>query len=162
MKQWTSLSSQNDQNRVVFRIEKCIVEKTLVNIDYCSRNGAGVGDRTIITYVDLKEVEEIKAYEFRDKFFFNFGLDYGRPGSVSLALDILMNGREGNFERYIERDDAAFESAELNSGQWYSNCDGRPDGINKSRRLFFATNEEPENWRQLVELARECRAPKLY
>lgn len=153
--------SKSIRTEISYNIKGCMFQHIIVNINYCGLTGLGERDRTIIKNIDLAEVDEIKISRTLGKFFMNFELDYGAPGTAFILLDRIMNGSEGAFEIYSERIDAALASADLNSGSTFSNCDGTPPTHeSKQVSLTLITEVEPEGWLRLVDLARECRSPK--
>lgn len=155
-----NVSAADAENEVAFDIDGCVFEKTLVNLKYCTRTGKGEGDRTIITRIDLSEVQAVSTMLFRGKFRMGFELDFDGPGSGFILMDRALNGSEGALKRYAKRREAALEEAELRSGTSFSRCDGSPPHIQKDANISVISNAEPEGWRLLVDLARNCRAPK--
>ena len=145
------------RNKVIYKLENCVLQKVLTNLNYCK----GGGSRVITTSIDFREVEAINVDEVHGSFYISFDLDFGGPGAGFILLDRLLNGAEGGFERYSERSDAALEKAKLNSGETVSNCDGTV--LQQRNRMAFAliTKLEPEGWPRMINLARECRSPKL-
>lgn len=148
------------QSKTSYKIEGCVFQRTIVNLNYCNLTGKGDGDRIINSYVDLREVESISAGEHNGKFHISFDVDFGGPGTAFVLIDRVLNGAEGAFDRFQERSAAAFEAADINSGKTYSNCDGTPPELQKSMRISVFTDTEPEGWRRLLDIASECRAPK--
>lgn len=143
-----------------FEIDGCIFKRTTVDPVFCALAGKGDGDRTFVTTIDLSEVRVISTMLQRGKFHMSFELDHDEPGGDFIAKDLRENGAEGLMERFIERRKAALDKAELRSAKSLSRCDGSPPHIRKEAVISVISNAEPEGWRLLVDLARECRAPK--
>lgn len=148
------------QSKKSYNVEGCVFQITLVNLNYCTITGKGDGDRVIIRSVDLQEVESISAGEYRGKFHISFDVDFGGPGTAFILIDRVLNGAEGAIDRLAERNPAALKAADINSGVSYSNCNGTPPELQKRTRISVFTDSEPEGWRRLLDIARECRAPK--
>ncbi len=145
-------------SRISYELDDCIFQRTIVNLGYCQLVGQGEGDRTIITYIDLREVEAISTSEVRGNFVMSFQLDFGGPGSLFVWTDRFLNGSEGAFERYSERRSTALNEAELNSVLSFSRCEDASSGLQKDPQLAIVTDTEPEGWQRLIDLAKECRA----
>lgn len=153
-------SDNESPANIFYNIDGCVFQRIIVNLKYCEFMGQGEGDRTVIQHIDLREVKEIEVGEFQGNFRVSFELDYVRPGLPFILMDRVLNGEEGTIERFMERESAALEVAELTSGTTFSSCDGSLPAKDKSSSLSVFTEVEPEGWVRLVDLARECRAPE--
>ncbi|MDF9304866.1 hypothetical protein P5P81_21205 [Tritonibacter mobilis] len=142
-----------------FELRGCVFRETILRPNYCERTGKGEGDGSITTTVDLSEVQSVRASWHEGRFHIYFDLDYGGPGPIFVLSDRVLNGTQGAFERFSKRNKTALENASLQSGKLYSRCDSGPASLQKSASVAFISNTEPEGWRQLIELARECRKP---
>jgi len=144
------------RNKVTYKLENCVLQKVLTNLNYCK----GGGHRVITTSIDFREVKAIDVADVHGSFIISFDLDFGGPGAGFILLDRLLNGAEGGFERYSEKSDAALEKAKLNSGVTFSNCDGTVSQESNQMALALITKLEPEGWSRMIDIARECRSPK--
>lgn len=149
-----------DRNQVTYKLENCVLQKVVTNFNYCKFMGQGEGHRLVTTSVDFREVEAISVSDVRGKFHISFDLDFGGPGTEFIMEDRLLNGEEGGFERFHEKNMAALEETELNSGNTFSNCDRTEAQKSKEMSIALFTDLEPDGWAEMIDLARECRSPK--
>ncbi|MGD1884727.1 MAG: hypothetical protein ACFB11_20870 [Paracoccaceae bacterium] len=149
----------NARRIISFSIDGCVFKEVIVNPNYCKAFGEGDGDRTITTLIDLREVSAISTINAGDKFHINFDLDFDRPGKISIVMDQLQNGTEGARQRFGEALDAALEAADLRSGTSFSRCDRAPARLKRQAMISVISTTEPDGWRPLIDLAKECRAP---
>lgn len=149
----------NARRIISFSIDGCVFKEVIVNPNYCKAFGKGDGDRTITTLIDLREVSAISTIKVSDKFHINFDLDFDRPGRIFILMDQLQNGTEGARKRFGDAVYAALEAADLRSGKSFSSCDGSPASFHKQAKISVISTSEPDGWRPLIDLAKECRAP---
>lgn len=149
-----------DRSLISYNLNGCILERVIVNPNYCEKFGEGDRSRTITSLISLDEVVEINAKEHRGDFMLVFDFEYEKPGRWSHIQDIFSNGFKGFYERAFIRGLEAIENISLKSGIISTKCDGTYWPKESSTHAALIFERPPEGWRRVVQVARKCRGSR--
>ena len=155
--------TEHDPNvtRSSFRLENCLLEQFIVNVNYCLNTRQGSGDRSIKTTIDLAEVERITRFESDRGVLVTFEFDVGSTNRLLTLLNHFTMPKEEALQNFIERKQALIDQAELNSQRTSSVCGSTELGVEpQTDRLSITFREIPDNFENFLDYAQTCREPK--